>query len=429
MEKFLRKSLRFNFIVNTLDGAFFGLGVGFGSFVTILPLFVTQLTDSALLIGLIPTIRGVGWQLPQLLMADRAARATRLKPIVLLMTLNERIPFLVLALVAFGLPVLGNKLALALTLLLLIWQSLGGGFAATAWQSMIAKIIPPEQRGTFFGTQAAAANLLASVGALIAGVLLERIAAPGNFALCFLLTFAAMMISFVCLAVTREPATPAKSVPVRLDAKRLLEILQSDTNFRWFLFMRMLSQVGTMGFAFYTVYVVKHHAASVVMAGAMTSVFMGAQIIANPVMGWLGDHVSTRTVLFIGSVATIASALLAWWSPSAEWFYLVFICAGIANVAIWTITMTMTIDFAPNPHDRPAYIGLSNTLVAPSAFVAPVIGGWLADAAGYSTTFIVSAIGGCLTAFVLYALVRDPRKVRLNVETLVLTEGEPESSN
>ena len=46
------KHVRFNAIVNILDGAFFGSALGFASFTTIIPLFVSQLTDSAILIGL-----------------------------------------------------------------------------------------------------------------------------------------------------------------------------------------------------------------------------------------------------------------------------------------------------------------------------------------------------------------------------------------
>ena len=44
----IRRHTRFNFTVNVLDGAFFGLGVGFASTVTIIPLFVNSLTDSKL---------------------------------------------------------------------------------------------------------------------------------------------------------------------------------------------------------------------------------------------------------------------------------------------------------------------------------------------------------------------------------------------
>ena len=143
----------------------------------------------------------------------------------------------------------------------------------------------------------------------------------------------------------------------------------------------------------------------------MTSVFMGAQIVANPVMGWLGDRTSHRLLLQVGALAAIASALLAAWAPSADWFFLIFILAGIATVAAWTITITMTIDFAPDPSKRPVYVGLSNTLVAPAAILAPLFGGWLADAAGYSAAFVTSAIGGLVAWLVLRALVRDPKRV------------------
>jgi len=68
-EAFVRKHLRFNFLIGLLDGGAFGLGLGFASFTAIIPLFVHHLTDSALLIGLVPAIHNMGWQLPQLLTA------------------------------------------------------------------------------------------------------------------------------------------------------------------------------------------------------------------------------------------------------------------------------------------------------------------------------------------------------------------------
>jgi len=102
----IRKHLRHNFTVNVLDGAFFGLAMGMASFVTVIPLFVSTLTDSVLLIGLIPAIHTVGWQLPQLLTVNRIARLRRYKPMVILVTINERLPF-------FGLMVAAWLLSLA----------------------------------------------------------------------------------------------------------------------------------------------------------------------------------------------------------------------------------------------------------------------------------------------------------------------------
>lgn len=412
MNDFLQKHLRYNFSVNVLDGGFFGMALGFSSFVTILPLFVSHMTDSALLIGLIPAIRGTGWQLPQLFVADHVRRANRYWPIVVVLTSLERFPFLGFAIVALALPILGNSAAMILTFTLLIVQSLGAGVTSPAWQSMIARVIPPERRGTFFGTQSSAANVMASLGAVVAGVILDQIGLALNFAICFFIAFLAALASWYCLALTREPSIPSPHTDSQPHAFReeLWTILRCDKNFRWYLVSRMLYQVATMGFAFYTVYAVRYHNVGVVEIGVMTSVFMGAQIIANPVMGWLGDRTSHRLLLEAGAVAALISALFAAWAANAGWFYLIFILAGIANVAAWTITITMTIDFAPDPSKRPVYVGLSNTLVAPAAIIAPLFGGWLADAAGYSATFVASALGGLIAWIVLRALVRDPKK-------------------
>jgi len=157
----VRKNIPYNLAVNLLDGSFFGFALGFASFITILPLFVSTMTNSAVLIGLIPAIHSVGWQFPQLLTAYDVSRQSIYKRMVVRLTLHERLPFLGLAAVAFFLPILGTKNALVLTFLLLIWQGLGAGVTATAWQSMIAKVFPSEFHGTFYGIQSSAANLMA----------------------------------------------------------------------------------------------------------------------------------------------------------------------------------------------------------------------------------------------------------------------------
>jgi MFS family permease len=406
----IRKHLRHNTIVNLLDGAFFGSALGFASFVTVLPLFVSTMTDSALLIGLIPAIHSMGWQLPQLFTANRLSQQKRYRPAVLKATIHERLPFLGLALLAWFTTSMDRQLALALTFLLLIWQGLGGGFTANAWQNMIGKIIPSEQRGTFFGLQSAAANLLSSGAAVLAGLILAQFFAPQNFSLVFLLAAASMGISFYFLSRTREPESlrPEPPIPTQIFWSKLGAILRRDVNFRWFLGVRMLSQLAMVASSFYTVYVVRYHGLSEVEVGVMTGVLLGVQTLANPLVGWIGDHWSQRLALEIGAGAAALSALMAWWAPSPGWFYLVFTLAGIANAALWTVTLAMTLKFGQEA-ERPAYIGLSNTLVAPATILAPLLGGILADRLGYAAAFQASAIGGLATVAVLQFFVRDPQ--------------------
>lgn len=411
IEQETRKNLRYNFTVNLLDGGFFGFALGFASFVTILPLFVSRMTDSAVLIGLIPAIHSVGWQFPQLFTAGWVSRMRHYKPFVLILTIQERLPFLGLAIVAWLLPSLGNNITLGLTFLLLIWQGLGAGFTANPWTSMIAKIIPHGFQGTFFGAQAAAANVLSSVGAVLAGFLLEYLASPLDFTVCFLITSLLMIASWVALSFTREPEDHGKIVNDNPSPfwRGTRTILRRDANFRWFLVARMFIAIANMAFAFYIVYAVQRFKMSESTAGIITGVYMASMIAANPLMGWLGDRWSHRRVMVIGALAATLSTLLAGWAPSLIWFYPAFILAGLAGVATWTIGITMTIQFSKES-ERPLYIGMSNTLVAPVAILAPVIGGWLADLMGYPVTFLISAIGGVITAGVLQFLVKDTKR-------------------
>jgi MFS family permease len=410
VEQQIRKDLRYNVKVNMADAVFFGAGLGFGSFGTIIPLFVSQLTTSATLIGLVPAIHAVGWQLPQLFTANHVTRLRRYKPYVLLMTINERVPFIGFALVAWFMYVLGPQKALILTFLLLIWQGFGGGFTANAWQSFIAKIIPGEFRGTFFGGQAAAANIFISICAVSAGFLLEKYYTPLNFTLTFLIAFFFLVISWGALALAREPEDTEKIIPEKLPPvwQGAGEILKRDSNFSWFLTARLLSMFATVGFTFYIIYCLRYFNMTAVTAGFLTATLTISQTIANAGMGWLGDRWGHRTMLLLGSIAVSISAGLAWFAPTLNWFYLVFILAGIANVAIWTIGMAMTVEFGTEA-ERPVYIGLANTLVAPVTILSPLLGGWIADTMGFKTTFAISVFGGLITAGVLWLFVKEPR--------------------
>jgi MFS family permease len=225
-----------------------------------------------------------------------------------------------------------------------------------------------------------------------------------------------MAVSWYFLAQTREPESPPAASPLDRGEfwKQVGGILRRDKNFRWFLVARILSQVAIMAFAFYTVYAVRQLKMSEVTVGVLTSVYLGAQIIANPLMGWLGDRWSHRSLMAIGLLSAAASGLFAWLAPSPAWFYGVYVLAGIANAAVWTLGLAMILEFGREA-DRPAYIGLANTLVAPSAILAPLLGGLLAELAGYPAAFIASAIGAVLTVLVLFFMVKDPKMMALSV--------------
>jgi MFS family permease len=400
--------VRFNTVVNLLDGAFFGSALGFASFITIIPLFVSQLTDSAILIGLVPAIHVVGWQLPQLLTSSRIQRLSRYKPMVLAMTTLERLPFFGLALLAWLLPGMGRPLALAITFILLVWQGFGGGLTATVWQLMIGKIIPVSWRGGFFGAQSAAANLLASVTAVAAGQILERFASPLDFTLCFLLAGVSMTVSFVFLASTRETEhAPSRSAAVHADLLGdVRRILRSDGHFRRFVLIRGIFQLGMGAFSFYAVYAVGQLGASAGLVGWLTGTLIFADTLANPVLGALGDRKGHRLVVLVGAVVALASTALAGWLTAIQAWFVIFALAGVSTVVGWTTTMVLSFEFGA-PADQATYIGLSNTLIAPATLASPFLAGWTIEAFGYQVMFRASAGIFLVAALLALSLLRE----------------------
>jgi uncharacterized membrane protein len=54
---------------------------------------------------------------------------------------------------------------------------------------------------------------------------------------------------------------------------------------------------------------------------------------------------------------------------------------------------------------------LTNTLIAPAAILAPIIGGALANGSNFTFAFALGLVGGVVSAAILLFVVREPRTV------------------
>ena len=409
----LQAKLRHNAIANILDGSFFGLSVmGLASYVTIVPLFLSYLTESTALIGFMATLLAIGWQAPQLLTAQYVAGLRRYKPMVLFMTFMERVPYFGLAAVALLIPSIGADAALLLTVLLLCWQALGGGLTGTAWQSMISKIMPAHRLGTFFGLQSACVNLFGAGGALLASAILAAHDFPDSFALLFFVAALSLMLSFAFLALTYEPASEPQHIVARVSWRefggRLRQILRQNANFRWFLLARALTSISLTVVSFYTIYGVRRFDMTPEFASVMASVLLVSHTLSSAVVGWAGDRWGHRRVLIFGNLMTVLSIAIIVAAPDAGWFYVVFALTGIVNTTQWSTIMTITVQFS-SVAERPFYIGMANSLIAPVTLLAPIVGGWLVDAVSFELAFSLFALAGLLSMLIFVFAMRDPQ--------------------
>ncbi|MHB1318896.1 MAG: hypothetical protein ACYCYF_09795, partial [Anaerolineae bacterium] len=81
-QAYLSKHENWNFWVNALDLTFYHTATSFIYGATVLSLYASYLTDSAVLIGLIPALQGVMFLLPQMLLARHTQTLPRMKPLL-----------------------------------------------------------------------------------------------------------------------------------------------------------------------------------------------------------------------------------------------------------------------------------------------------------------------------------------------------------
>ncbi len=431
-----------NFSVNLWDIAFITLGISFISRETVIPVLVSQLTDSKLAIGLVPALWGIGFYLPQLLTANWAESMAYKKPFVMVVGFAfERLPYLLIGLLVLAFALSAPTVALVAVLIGVGVASSGAGVATPAWLDMIAKVIPVRRRGIWFGLGFGLGQLMGVVGAYFVGRILVNHAFPNNYALLFFLGFGFTIISWAGLALTREPASESvkKVAPLTLYLGRLSTVLKRDRNYRRYLLSKSLVNLGGMSSGFFAVYGTELFALDGRGVGLLTAVLVGTQAVLNPLWGLFADRVGHKAVLAAGAFFVVlaplsalflaggvslnplsatdvnswgvqggTSALLNVWGTVPYGLLLTFLCLGAYLAADHTSSLSIILEFCA-PEDRPTYVGLTNTILAPVLIGAPILGGWLAGVLGYAAMFGVALVVGSTALILMVFWVREPR--------------------
>ena len=414
----IERNYRWNFLVNSLDGATFWFGMSFISSTVILPLYVSHFTANPLLIGLIPFIATAGVYLPQLFVANAVERAPRKKffPVTIGFFL-ERLPIFLLVPTTYFLAISKPMLALILFFVLYSWHCFGVGLIVVGWQDMIAKIIPVDRRGRFFGITNFIGNGSGILGALILPFVLEEFTFPLGYVIAFTVASILILLSWVFLSLTREPAVYSSKPSVsQLDYMRSLpEILRRDRNFCLYLLSQIIFSLSGMATGFLVVYTVQTWHLPDAEASGFTVALQVGLALANLFFGFLSDRSGHKFSLEICLALSIFALVLAIVAPSPLWFFVIFFLRGAVNAGIFISGISIVYEFT-DAENRPTYIGLANTIPGVAGSLAPLIGGWLAAAVSYQAMFMLAAAIGVVSWVVLRFSVREPRNVKASMQ-------------
>jgi MFS family permease len=408
-EEVVARHARRNFILNVLDGGAFFFGLSMVSRYTVLPLLVERLSGERWMQGLIPTIMYAGWFLPSLLMAPIVAGQAQRKPMLLGATLFERLPFLVLGLVILLAPGTPPAIMLAIFLALYTIHAFAAGIAGIPWQDFISRIIPQRRWGIFFGTQSGLGGALGVGGAAIATFVLATQPFPQSIGILSLLCFAAMVVSFIFLAATVEPKMPpGQRQSIRVFLQNIVPLLRRDRAFRSYLISRAAISLGLAGHSFLTAAALERFSLVDADVGTFTGVLLAAQAVANFALGALADRWGHKQVLVLSAVIGLAAIVIAAVAPVPVWFLLIFVLVGAAQAGYQLSGFTLVLSFSA-PAERPIYIGVANSVLAPLAVFGPLLCGWLAEATSYEALFVTLTVVGLLGVAILQWRVPTPQ--------------------
>ncbi|GAB4110807.1 MAG: MFS transporter [Roseiflexaceae bacterium] len=410
-ERVLERHATRNFIVNVFDGGAFYLGMSLVSRYTVLPLIVERLSGERWMQGLIPMLAQTGWFLPGLFLVPFVASLPRRKPMVLIGTLFERLPFLLLGIMLLAFPTADPMLLLAAFFGLFAIHTFASGVTSIPWQDFIARIIPGNRWGIFFGIQSGFGGLLGVGGAAATAYFLATYPFPQSIGILSLLCFAAMVVSFFFLASSVEPPQePAPRQKIGEFLQGVMPLLERDPRFRSYLISRAAIALGLLGHNFLTAAALERFNLPNESVALFTGALLGAQAVADLLLGWLADRWGHKPVLVLSTGLGLAALVLAVIAPDPSWYLPIFVLVGSAQAGYMLTGFTLVFSFSTSPTERPAYIGLANIAIAPVSVLGPLSAGWLAEVAGYNSLFVLLTIIGLAGMLMLHLRVSPPTR-------------------
>jgi len=384
------------------ESMLFGLGLVFASTTTILPAFVSHLTGSAVLVGLIISLTEGAWRAPQLLFANQLANKPYKKRYLVRAGLIGRPAYLLLAAALAAGVARYPVLAVALFFLLHTTMYVAMSVDTIVWWDVLAKAIPARRRGRVLGSSTALRGTI-SIGV---GVLLAYLFGnsgpgfPAAYTICFAAAGICFMLSLASWMLVVEPAESVEPQRPSWKAygRQIRSILRGSSSFRRLLAVRLLSGFNGLALGFFGLFGIDQLGFDPAMLGVFATIQTVSGILAGLGFARVSERSGNHRIVQIATLISITGPLVAilflvapdlLWRPLYGW---TFVSIGTFQTAQFIGFASLNVDLAP-PGQRSTYVGLFNTLSS-LVIVWPAIGGWLLERTSYGFLFGLTA--GCL---------------------------------
>ncbi len=207
-----------------------------------------------------------------------------------------------------------------------------------------------------------------------------------------------------------ERSIPQAAVAVGALLQRARAIIRGNNVFRRFLASSAFLIVGMTASAFYTASALRQFHSPESIVGIFAILSIGSQIVGSALIGIVSDRLGTHRALQICAITSIVSTGIALIANSAEWYYAVFVFAGITLGAETLTRYSFAAECAP-ADARAFYVGLMNAWLAPF-YLFNVAAGLLSNLYGYRMIFYLS-FASALVGLMVLARISNPRNQEL----------------
>ena len=401
-----QQHVRRNVLALVGDFVFFSIGFAFYDPVVIVPAFVKEFTGSSLLIGALSALRILMITVPQIWAASFLVAQPRKKPLLVWSTFGGRFPILFLALATL----LWTRSHVVLTMVVLTLSVAifytSEALNSVSWPALVGKVIPDKIRGRFFG----AGQLLSSLGAAVAGIVVSRVldkdgaALPERWALLFGFGFIALMLSLVSMFFIREEAED--KVPGRTDVRHglrmMVHYLRTDASLRRLVITQIVLYTAGAAAPFF---IVRAHEAFVgndaIIGALLTTQSIGgaaAALIGGHLIDRVGSWASIRLGAVVQTAALLSVVLAGVVDAPTVFYFTAFFLLGFVTASMWWSFSAYLLDIADD-EQRPIYLATSGILSSVTV-LNPLIVGALFETLMPEVVFIImavlSVVGGAL---------------------------------
>lgn len=285
------------------------------------------------------------------------------------------------------------------------------GFVANlgmpAWTALSAEIVPVGMRGRFFSWRNIGLGVGGLVSAPLAGLIIGGLGFAEGWQVAWGMAFVAGIISTSFYARIPEPEAAERAEGGTANGAPPFRTLLADRNLLafcgtaliWNLFLYVPAP-------FFNVHLVKNLGASAAWVGGLAAVMSAFGLLGQGIFGRMVDVRGAKWVMVLTGLA-IPALPLGWFFVQAPW-QVIFINAlgGVAWAGYNLGAFNLLLNIAPEDR-RPRYAAAYQTMVFFSAFLGPLMGGFLAEAYGIKLLFLLSGAGRMSAMLLFVRLVRE----------------------